>query len=139
MEMTLALAASEKYLPNGLMVRLARNYPDIRDLGERLLHLPQIKRGNFMPNVPESDVALIKYAEANKLSLYYGYRIYKEKDKDQLEALLMCVDDKRRVVESEKRRMDNTAYYVGIRIPPDDIANHRYFNKFNRMDYIKGL
>uniref|UniRef100_A0AB39CE19 Virion structural protein n=1 Tax=Pseudomonas phage HRDY3 TaxID=3236930 RepID=A0AB39CE19_9VIRU len=137
MEMMLALAAAEKYLPGGLMVRLARNYPDIRDLGQRLLHLPQIKRGNFVNDLPKNDDGLIKYADRLKYSLYYGYRVYKEKDKDALETLLMCVDAKGRVVEPEQNRLDSTVYYVGIRIPTDDIASRRYANKFNRMDYIK--
>jgi hypothetical protein len=139
MKMMLALAASaKKYLPGGLMIRLARNYPDLRDLGNRLLRLPIIPRGNFVPKLPKFDNDLIVYAQQNKFALYYGYRIYKTEDnKDQLEPLLMCVDDKGRVVEPEKNRLDSTFYYVGIRIPADDIQSRRYANKFNRMDYLK--
>nr|DAF93691.1 MAG TPA: hypothetical protein [Myoviridae sp. ctshb19] len=140
MKVMLALAAEQKkYLPGGLMVRLVRNYPDIRDLAQRLLHLPVIKRGNFVTNLPQNDLGLIKFAEANKYSLYMGYRVYKEKDKDQMDTLLMCVDQKGCVVESEKQRLDSTVYYVGIRVPADDIPSRRYASKFNRMDYIKGL
>jgi hypothetical protein len=139
MKMTLALAAtSKKYLSGGLMIRLAKNYPDLRELGSRLLRLPIIPRGNFVPKLPTNDDQLIKYAQQNKFTLYYGYRVYKTEDgKDQLEPLLMCVDDKGRVVETEKNRLDNTSSYVGIRIPADDIKSRRYANKFNRMDYLK--
>ena len=138
MKMMLALAADKKYLPGGLMVRLARNYPDIRDLGQRLLHLPVIKRGNFVTNLPKNDDGIIKYAERLKYSLYYGYRVYKQKDKDAMEQVLMCVDAKGRVVEPEQNKLDSTVYYVGVRVPADDIPSRRYANKFNRMDYIKG-
>jgi len=139
MEMMLALAADQqKFLPGGLMVRLARNYPDIRDLGQRLLHLPVIKRGNFVNDLPRNDDGIIKYADRHKYQLYYGYRVYRHNDKDALELLLMCVDSKGRVVESEKSKLDSTVYYVGIRVPTDDIPSRRYANKFNRMDYIKG-
>jgi hypothetical protein len=139
MKMMLALAANgKKYLSGGLMIRLARNYPDIRDLGNRLLRLPIIPRGNFVPKLPKGDDHLIKFAEQNKFSLYYGYRVYKNAEgKDQLESLLMCVDDKGRVVETEESRLDNTSSYVGMRIPTDDIKSRRYANKFNRMDYLK--
>lgn len=138
MKMMLALAAEQKYLPGGLMVRLARNYPDIRDLGQRLLHMPVIKRGNFVSDMPRNDDGVIKYAERLKYTLYYGYRVYKQNDKDAMELLLMCVDSKGRVVESEKNKLDSTVYYVGVRVPTDDIASRRYVNKFNRMDYLKG-
>lgn len=139
MKMMLALAASgKKYLSGGLMIRLARNYPDLRDLGNRLLRLPIIPRGNFVPKLPKNDNDLIAYASQNKFTLYYGYRVYKTvENKDQLEPLLMCVDDKGRVVETEQNRLDNTASYVGVRIPTDDIVSRRYANKFNRMDYLK--
>lgn len=139
MIMELAIAASsKKYLSGGLMIRLAKNYPDLRELGNRLLRLPIIPRGNFVAKLPTNDDQLIKYAQQNKLTLYYGYRVYKnEAGKDQLDPLLMCVDDKGRVVETEKSRLDNTSSYVGIRIPADDIKSRRYANKFNRMDYLK--
>jgi hypothetical protein len=138
MKMMLALAASKKYLAGGLMIRLARNYPDLRDLGNRLLRMPIIPRGNFVPKLPASEDLLIKYAEQNQFALYYGYRVYKNAEgKDQLEPLLMCVDDKGRVVETEQSRLDNTASYVGVRIPTDDIKSRRYAVKFNRMDYLK--
>lgn len=139
MKMELALAASgKKYLNGGLMIRLAKNYPDLRELGNRLLRLPLIPRGNFVAKLPTNDDQLIKYAQQNKFTLYYGYRVYKTEDgKDQLEPLLMCVDDKGRVVEPESNRLNNTSSYVGIRIPADDIKSRRYANKFNRMDYLK--
>lgn len=139
MIMELAIAASsKKYLSGGLMIRLAKNYPDLRELGNRLLRLPIIPRGNFVAKLPTSDDQLIKFAQHNKFTLYYGYRVYKnEAGKDQLDPLLMCVDDKGRVVETEKSRLDNTSSYVGIRIPADDIKSRRYANKFNRMDYLK--
>ena len=140
MKMLLAVAATKpvKYLSGGLMVRLVRNYPDIRDLSTRLLHMPIIQRGHFVTDLPNNDDQLIKYGAQNEHQMYMGYRVYRKNDKDQMETLLMCVDSKGRVVEPEKNRLDGTLSFVGVKVSPDDIKSRRYANKFNRLDFVKG-
>ena len=131
-----ASAAKKKFVPAGLIVRLTKTRPTWRDLGPRLLKIPMLQRGHFVANLPENDDGLIAYAETNGMKLYYGYRIRVDGDKDFIDNLLMCLDDKDRVVEDEKHRLDHTSYYVGVPLPAADIKSRKYANNFERMDYV---
>ncbi|AFH14733.1 hypothetical protein LU11_gp202 [Pseudomonas phage Lu11] len=136
MKLYLTTASAKKYLKGGQIVRLEKNYPYIRDLGSRLLRLPIIKRGNFVDKLPQSDDALIAFAQQRKFDLYYGYKICKLNGRDSLLASLLCVDKSGCVVEDKSSRLDNTSCYVGIKVPEADIKSRTYATKFSRADYL---
>lgn len=135
MKIMLAVASSAKFVPTKIVKKLVESLPYMRDLQPRLLRMPLLKRGHFVPNLPEVDDALIRFAEKNKFSLYYGYRI-RNGEKDTLNTLLMCVDEKGRVVESEKERLNHTNYYVGMKVPEADIKSRKYTVNFERTEYV---
>ena len=134
--MQLAVASSKKFLSGALIVRLEKNYPQLRDLGSRLLRMPILKRGNFVDDLPINDDQLIKWGTQRKYSFFYGYKVCKLQGKDTLEAMLLCVDQKGCVVESTARRLDNTNSYVGVKVPDQDIKARNYVLKFDRGDYL---
>lgn len=135
-QIAIASAAPKKFVPAGTVVRLTKSRPTWRDLGPRLLKIPMLQRGHFVDDLPENDDGIIAYAQTHGYSLFYGYRIRLDGEKDFIDNLLMCLDDKNRVVEDEKYRLNHTSYYVGVKLPDADIKSRKYANNFERMDYV---
>jgi len=135
-EIAVAASAAKKFVPGATIVRLTKSYPQWRDLGARLLKIPVLPRGHFVNDLPENDDGLIAYATKHEFSMAYGYRIRIDGKENTLDNMLMCVDGKGRVVESEKERLGRTAYYVGITLPAADIKSRKYALNFERMDYV---
>lgn len=133
----LVTASSEtKHVSRSVIARLTKNRPQWRDLAARLLAIPLIKRGHFIEKLPQEDHAIIELARKNKWTLYYGYKIRVEPNIEFIDTMLMCVDKKGRVVEASTDRLNNTASYVGIPIPDEDIKSRKYAFNFERMDYV---
>ena len=138
MKIQIAIAtAAPKFVPGPTIVRLVKARPEFRDLSARLLRIPLLPRGHFVTSLPNNDGALIKYAEQNKFTMAYGYRIGNIDNVDTVDLMLMCLDEKGRVVESEEERLKHTSYYAGIKIPAEDIKSRTYALKFERMSYVK--
>lgn len=134
----LVTASSEKtkHVSRTVIARLTKNRPQWRDLAARLLAIPLIKRGHFIDKLPQQDHAIIELARKNKWTLYYGYKIRVEPTTEYIDTLLMCVDKKGRVIEASSDRLNNTAFYVGVPIPDEDVKSHKYAFNFERMDYV---
>lgn len=128
----------KKYIPKSVIKRLVLANPTWRDLYARLIQMPLLKRGHFAADVPDPDNvdAFIRYAQLHKYVLCYGYRVRQDGTKDYIDTVLMALDKKDRLVENEKTRLNNTSFYVGIRIPEEDIKSRRYAMKFEQMNYV---
>ena len=136
-KLRLLATAASKYLPSPVVARLVKHRPFWRDLQPRLLKIPMMKRGTFIENLPTDDRELMEFgSNITGAKFYYGYRIITNGDKDTIDTLLMCVDGKGNVLEDEKRRLEHNTYYLGVRIPEQDLKSMRYSTNFERMDYV---
>ena len=144
MKIEIALANSavsntvKNYIPKPIITRLTIARPTWRDLGARLIQMPLLKRGHFTDDIPNPDNVdlYIAFAEKYNYTLCYGYKVRVDGKRDYVDTVLMCLDDKNRIVEDAKERLNHTVYYVGIRIPAEDIKSRKYAIKFERMDYV---
>lgn len=136
MKILVTASASKSYVPTKLVKRLVEQRPFWRDLQARLLKMPLLKRGHFVTDLPETDDLLIKYGQERKWTFAFGYRIRTFIKKDTIDTLLMCIDEKGRVVEPESDRLNHTNYFVGMRVPEQDIKSRKYAINFERMEYV---
>jgi hypothetical protein len=128
----------KNYIPKPVITRLTVSRPTWRDLGQRLIQMPLMKRGHFTDDIPNPDNVdlFIAFAEKHNYTLCYGYKVRLDGKRDYIDTVLMCLDDNNRIVEDAKERLNHTCYYVGIRIPAEDIKSRKYAIKFERMDYV---
>ncbi len=129
-----------KTLPVGVIDALCKERKFWRDLRPRLQLLPLLPKGKNdgdMPSATPHENA-VAYSKQHELPLYMGYIIYRNNADDnwKIEDHSFCIEDGR-VVEPTTGYPWFDVYYVGFRVPRDDIPGMRYLNYFMRMDYLR--
>lgn len=133
-----AIAGKPLALPTNIIKALAKNYAHERDLALRLFKLPVIPKGKRVVEYPATNPH--KYAvevhDKKQLDVCIGYYIYKDNNRWKVFEHVFNLDSRGRVQEHCDLKWDTSSYYVGMRIPEQDLPNLKFRMLFSRMAYI---